>query len=98
VRPRSDRFSALAVLRRPPPSGFDVPQAVQVDASIPEYKVVQGVSAAIKSVGSDTMINLMTSGPTSFKKLYPSVTVEIEGKGSAPRRRPDRRQPRTSAR
>jgi len=77
-------FTALAVLASAPvalPASTSA-QAVQVDSSIPEYKVVQGVSGSIKSVGSDTMINLMTNWAESFKKLYPSITVEIEGKGS----------------
>jgi len=57
-------------------------QAVKVDPSIPEYKTVPGVSGTLKSAGSDTMINLVTSWTESFKKLYPSVTTEVEGKGS----------------
>src|SRR5688572_11004593 len=33
---------------------------VQVDPKIPEYTPVEGVSGTIKSVGSDTMNNMMT--------------------------------------
>jgi phosphate transport system substrate-binding protein len=58
-------------------------QAVKVESSIPEYHPVQGVSGNIKSAGSDTMINLVTIWTESFKKLYPGVTTEVEGKGSA---------------
>lgn len=57
--------------------------AVKVDEALPSYKPVQGVSGAIKSVGSDTMNNLMTLWAEGFRKHYPSVTVEIEGKGSS---------------
>ncbi|MCX5661549.1 MAG: PstS family phosphate ABC transporter substrate-binding protein [Planctomycetota bacterium] len=56
---------------------------VKVDAKLPEYKAVEGVSGNIKSIGSDTMNNLMTLWAEGFKKAYPSVQVEIEGKGSA---------------
>ena len=56
---------------------------VKIDAKIPEYKVSSGVSGTIKSIGSDTMNNLMTLWAEDFKKAYPAVTVEIEGKGSA---------------
>lgn len=56
---------------------------VKVDAAIPEYKPVQGVSGSIKSVGSDSMNNLMTLWGEGFRKLYPNVTIEIEGKGSS---------------
>ena len=56
---------------------------VGVDKSLPEYKPVQGVSGSIKSVGSDTLNNLMTFWAEGFKKHYPNVTIEIEGKGSS---------------
>jgi phosphate transport system substrate-binding protein len=69
---------ALATL-----TGLAIADVVKVDARIPEYKPVQSVSGTIKSVGSDTMNNLMTLWSEGFKKLYPTVTTEIEGKGSA---------------
>jgi phosphate transport system substrate-binding protein len=58
-------------------------QAVEVDEALPLYKPVQGVSGSIKSVGSDTMNNLMTLWSEGFLKMYPNVQVEIEGKGSS---------------
>ena len=57
-------------------------QSTPVDAKIPAYKPVQGVSGNIKSVGSDTLNNLMTLWAEGFKKLYPAASVEVEGKGS----------------
>jgi phosphate transport system substrate-binding protein len=48
----------------------------------PEYKPVDGVSGELKSIGSDTMNNLMTYWAEGFKKHYPNVKIEIEGKGS----------------
>lgn len=56
---------------------------VSVDAALPEYKAVEGVSGTIKSVGSDTLNNLMTLWAEGFKKMYPNVQIEIEGKGSS---------------
>jgi phosphate transport system substrate-binding protein len=56
---------------------------VTVDRNLPEYKAVKGVSGSIKSVGSDTLNNLMTLWAEGFKRIYPNVTVEIEGKGSS---------------
>lgn len=56
---------------------------VKVDENLPEYKAVQGVSGTIKSVGSDTLNNLMTLWAEKFKEMYPNVQVEIEGKGSS---------------
>jgi phosphate transport system substrate-binding protein len=55
---------------------------VKVDAKIPDYKAVGGVSGNLKSVGSDTMNNLMALWAEGFHKVYPNVQVEIEGKGS----------------
>jgi len=56
---------------------------VKVDPKLPTYKPSVGVSGTIKSVGSDTMNNLMALWAEGFKKYYPSVKVEVEGKGSA---------------
>lgn len=64
-------------------AGLAPTQSVKVDEKLPEYKPVQGVSGNIKSVGSDTMINLMTLWGEGFRSHYPSVTIEIEGKGSS---------------
>lgn len=56
--------------------------AAAVDPSIPAYQPVQGVSGAIKSAGSDTMVNLMTIWTEGFRQTYPGVQPSIEGKGS----------------
>ena len=56
---------------------------VKVDSALPAYTTVQGVSGSIKSVGSDTMNNLMTLWAEGFIKRYPNVRIEIEGKGSS---------------
>ncbi len=58
-------------------------QAVKVDAKIAPYTSVPGVSGNVKSIGSDTLNNLMTLWAEGFKKQYPAVTIEIEGKGSS---------------
>ncbi len=57
--------------------------AVHVDSKLLPYKTVSGVSGNIKAVGSDTMNNLMTLWAEDFRKAYPNVQVEIEGKGSS---------------
>jgi phosphate transport system substrate-binding protein len=57
--------------------------AVKVDSALPDYKPAAGVSGNIKSVGSDTMNNLMTLWLEGFRKHYPSVQFEMEGKGSS---------------
>jgi phosphate transport system substrate-binding protein len=58
-------------------------QAVRVDSSIPTYAPIQGVSGNLKSVGSDSMNNEMTLWAEGFRKFYPNVKIEIEGKGSS---------------
>ncbi len=58
-------------------------QSVDVDAKLPEYAAGAGISGAIKSAGSDTMINLMTLWGEGFKRHYPNVNVEMDGKGSS---------------
>lgn len=55
---------------------------VKVDPALPAYKQTSGVSGRIKSIGSDTMNNLMTLWAEGFRTVYPNVEIEIEGKGS----------------
>ncbi|MCC6464601.1 MAG: phosphate ABC transporter substrate-binding protein [Planctomycetes bacterium] len=47
------------------------------------YAPVAGVSGKIVSVGSDTLNNLMQYWMEGFKKQYPNVQTEMEGKGSS---------------
>ena len=58
-------------------------QAVKVDSGIPGYNKTSGVSGNLSSVGSDTLNNLMTLWAEGFKKEYPNVRIQIEGKGSS---------------
>lgn len=57
--------------------------ATDVDKNLPHYTPVSGISGTIKSVGSDTLNNLMALWEGDFKKAYPNVNTEMEGKGSA---------------
>jgi len=57
--------------------------AVDLDPALPQYKVVSGISGTLKSVGSDTLNNLMTFWAEGFRSKYPGVKVAIEGKGSS---------------
>ncbi len=58
-------------------------QAQQVDPALTDYKPVSGVSGSLKSIGSDTLNNLMTLWAEGFKSFYPNAKIEIEGKGSS---------------
>jgi phosphate transport system substrate-binding protein len=58
-------------------------EKVEVDPSIAAYTQVSGVSGNLNSIGSDTLNNLMTLWAESFKKNYPNVNIQIEGKGSS---------------
>ncbi len=73
-------YLALSVLTLV--SSLTLADGVEVDTSLPTYSGVDGVSGNIKSVGSDTMNNLMALWAEEFKGFYPNVAVEIEGKGS----------------
>lgn len=58
-------------------------EKVTVDAKIKKYTPVSGVSGNLNSIGSDSLNNLMTYWAEGFKKKYPNVNVQVEGKGSA---------------
>jgi phosphate transport system substrate-binding protein len=54
-----------------------------VDKEIAAYAKVSGISGNLSSVGSDTLNNVMTFWAESFHAAYPSVRVQVEGKGSS---------------
>jgi phosphate transport system substrate-binding protein len=58
-------------------------QALKVDAGLQAYQKVSGVSGNLNSVGSDTMNNMMTLWAETFRRMYPNVKIQIEGKGSS---------------
>jgi len=58
-------------------------QATKVDAGIPGYSKTSGVSGNLTSVGSDTLNNLMTLWAEGYKREYPNIRIQIEGKGSS---------------
>ncbi|MDX1643908.1 MAG: phosphate ABC transporter substrate-binding protein [Thermoanaerobaculia bacterium] len=72
--------STLAVLLV---ASFVWAQAVKVDSAIPAYETTSGISGNLNSVGSDTLNNLMTLWAEGFQQKYPSVRIQIEGKGSS---------------
>ena len=72
-------LAALAVAAAGPARA----QPVQVDPAIRPYASTSGVSGSLNSVGSDTLNNLMTFWGEGFRKQYPSVRIQIEGKGSS---------------
>ncbi len=58
-------------------------QAQQVDPALTAYQRTSGVSGSLNSVGSDTMNNMMTLWAETFRRFYPSVKIQVEGKGSS---------------
>jgi phosphate transport system substrate-binding protein len=58
-------------------------EAIQLDPALKSYSKVSGVSGNIGSIGSDTLNNLLTLWAEGFRKQYPNVKIQIEGKGSS---------------
>ena len=56
---------------------------VKLDPEIKPYNKVSGVSGTINSIGSDTLNNLITLWAEGFRKQYPNVKIQVEGKGSS---------------
>ncbi len=56
--------------------------AVKIDASIPVYTKIAGISGNVNSIGSDTLNNLMTFWAEKYSTFYPNVKIQVEGKGS----------------
>jgi phosphate transport system substrate-binding protein len=60
-----------------------VAQTLKVDPDLTKYQKTTGISGNANSIGSDTMNNLMALWLEGFKKYYPMVNIQIEGKGSS---------------
>lgn len=58
-------------------------QTLEVDPRIQSYQKVSGITGGASSIGSDTMNNLMALWLEGFRKYYPNVRIQIEGKGSS---------------
>ena len=56
---------------------------VKVDPALKPYARVSGISGNLDSIGSDTLNNLMTLWAEGFRRQYPAVKIQIEGKGSS---------------
>ena len=72
-----------ATLATPAQAAPAATDSAGLDAALRPYVKVGGVSGKLSSIGSDTMNNLMTLWAESFKKLYPNVSVEVQGAGSS---------------
>ena len=72
---------ALLSLLSAGPAGAD--EAIKLDPNLKGYAKVSGVSGNLNSIGSDTLNNLMTLWAEGFRRQYPNVKIQIEGKGSS---------------
>ncbi len=55
----------------------------KVDPALKPYVKVSGISGTLNSIGSDTLNNLMTLWAEGFRRQYPNVKIQVEGKGSS---------------
>jgi len=54
-----------------------------LDPDLPSYTKVDGLRGTLNAAGSDTMLELQTLMAEEFRKLYPQVKIQVEGKGSS---------------
>ncbi len=54
-----------------------------VDPNLPHYEKTTGVRGTLGAAGSDTMLELQTLMAEAFRKIYPQVKIQVEGKGSS---------------
>lgn len=57
--------------------------APQLPPDLPSYERVEGLRGTLNAAGSDTMLELQTLMAEEFRKLYPQVKIQVEGKGSS---------------
>jgi len=77
------RIACIAAALIVAATGIASAETVKVDKGLKKYQAVGGVSGNLNSIGSDTLNNLMTMWAEGFRKKYPNVNIQIEGKGSS---------------
>jgi phosphate transport system substrate-binding protein len=82
VKPSVAYVALLGALLSSVPSVY-ADDAIVLDQALKGYVKVTGVTGNVNSIGSDTLNNLMTLWAEGFRKQYPSVKIQIEGKGSS---------------
>ncbi|MBD3162545.1 MAG: phosphate ABC transporter substrate-binding protein PstS family protein [Candidatus Eisenbacteria bacterium] len=80
---RFGRLAATLLILAACTTGATAQEALQVPEGVPSYKPTSGISGSLSSIGSDTMNNLMTLWQEGFRRHYPNVTIQVEGKGSS---------------
>ncbi len=55
----------------------------ELDPGLAKYAKVEGLRGTLNAAGSDTMLELQTLMAEDFRKLYPQVKIQVEGKGSS---------------
>jgi len=64
-------------------AGVVVAGGPTLDPDLPKYNKVEGLRGTLNAAGSDTMLELQTLMAEEFRKLYPQVEIQVEGKGSS---------------
>ena len=73
-------FSGLVLMTS---TGYSASTVQTVDAGIPNYTKTSGISGNLSSAGSDTEANLMPLWAEEFRRLYPTVNLQIQAAGSS---------------
>lgn len=73
-------FSGLVLMTS---TGYSASTVQTVDAGIPNYTKTSGIAGNLSSAGSDTEANLMTLWAEEFRRLYPTVNLQIQAAGSS---------------
>ena len=64
-------------------AGVALAAGPSLDPNLPTYSKVEGLRGTLNAAGSDTMLELQTLMTEEFRKLYPQVKIQVEGKGSS---------------
>ncbi len=64
-------------------AGAALADGPELDPGLPRYSKVQGLRGTLNAAGSDTMLELQTLMAEEFRRLYPQVKIQVEGKGSS---------------
>ncbi len=63
--------------------GMGEPGGSMLDDGLPSYKAQQSVAGNLRTVGSDTMGNVVGLWAEGFKRAHPGARIQVEAKGSS---------------
>ena len=76
-------FRSVLLLMTMAVTSFAGHAGAQAGEALPHYQAREVLQGTLSSVGSDTLVNLLTLWSESFRHFHPDVSIQVQGAGSS---------------